>query len=267
MLTALSSAGLSFGVLIQYTMGAFLHWKMLSAFSCLVPVAAFIGMLSLPETPNYLVSHQKPEKASKSLAKLRGSSYNLQKEIDTLQNFANKTNAKKFVQEFSSSLIFSYFHFFFSLKIDYRNLSAKETFQALLEPACLKPFAILVIYFMMYQFSGVNTITFYAVQIFQESGTSMDKNTATIVLGGLRFVFTIIACILLRRSGRRPLSFVSGIGCCISMFILAGYMFYKDQSVAQGVQPLYTWIPVLAIFTFIITCTLGFLVCCITCKH
>lgn len=95
MLTALSSAGLSFGVLIQYTMGAFLSWKMLSALSCLVPVCAFIGMLALPETPNYLVSHQKPEKASKSLAKLRGSSYNLQKEIDTLQNFANKTNAKK----------------------------------------------------------------------------------------------------------------------------------------------------------------------------
>jgi facilitated trehalose transporter len=112
----------------------------------------------------------------------------------------------------------------------------------------------------MYQFSGVNTITFYAVQIFQESGTSMDKNTATIVLGALRFVFTIIACILLRRCGRRPLSFVSGIGCSISMFLLAGYMYYKEQSVLQGVQPMYTWIPVLSIFAFIITCTLGFLV-------
>lgn len=113
---------------------------------------------------------------------------------------------------------------------------------------------------MMYQFSGVNTITFYAVQIFQESGTSMDKNTATIVLGALRFVFTLIACILLRRSGRRPLSFVSGIGCSISMFVLSGYMFYKEQQIAAGLQPEYTWIPVASIFTFIITCTLGFLV-------
>jgi facilitated trehalose transporter len=95
MLTALSSVGLSFGVLFQYTMGAFLTWKMLSAISCLVPIIAFIGMCSLPETPNYLVSHQKPEKAVKSLSKLRGSSYNLQKEIDTLQSFASKTNAKK----------------------------------------------------------------------------------------------------------------------------------------------------------------------------
>ena len=95
MLTALSSVALSFGVLFQYTCGAFLGWKMLSAISCLVPIIALIGMRSLPETPNYLVSKQKPEKAIKSLAKLRGSEYNLQKEINQLQDFANKINSKK----------------------------------------------------------------------------------------------------------------------------------------------------------------------------
>lgn len=95
MLTALSSVALSFGVLFQYTMGAFLSWKVLSAISCAVPVLAIISMCLLPESPNYLVSHQKPRKAFESLAKLRGSSYNLQKEIDQLQSFADKTNSKE----------------------------------------------------------------------------------------------------------------------------------------------------------------------------
>jgi facilitated trehalose transporter len=95
MLTALSSVGLSFGVLLQYVMGDFLTWPVFSAISCLVPVIALLGVCLLPETPNYLVSHQKPQKAIESLAKLRGSSYNLQKEIDQLQDFANKTNSKK----------------------------------------------------------------------------------------------------------------------------------------------------------------------------
>lgn len=256
MLTALSSVGLSFGVLFQYTMGAFLSWKTLSAISCIVPIAALIGMCILPESPNYLVSHQKPQKAVESLAKLRGSSYNVQKEVDALQEFANKTNAKKWVELSwhllrDWNLIFSFFR---------RKTSGKEILQALLAPSCLKPFAILVIYFMMYQFSGVNTITFYAVEIFQNSGTQMDKYTCTIVLGALRFFFTIVACISLRRCGRRPLSFVSGIGCGVTMLGLGIYMYYKSIWDAQGLPPVNTWIPVACIFIFIITCTMGFLV-------
>lgn len=129
-----------------------------------------------------------------------------------------------------------------------------------MEPACLKPLGILVLYFMMYQFSGVNTITFYAVDIFQQSGTTLDKNTCTIALGAVRFLFTIIACIALRRCGRRPLSFISGIGCCITMLALGGYMWQKEQWLAQGVVPVHTWFPVACVFVFIITCTLGFLV-------
>ncbi|KAG5677827.1 hypothetical protein PVAND_007551 [Polypedilum vanderplanki] len=235
MLTALSSVALSFGVLMQYTLGAFLDWKMLSAVSCLVPVIAMFGMCLLPESPNYLISHQKPEKAKQSLAKLRGSSYNLQKEINQLQEFANKINAKK-------------------------QVSAKETIEALLAPSCLKPFMILVVYFMLYQFSGVNTITFYAVEIFQDSGAEMDKYTATIILGALRFLFTIVGCVALRRCGRRPLSFISGVGCAITMLGLGIYLYYKQLWEKEGIAPMYTWVPVACIFIFIITCTLGFLV-------
>lgn len=43
----------------------------------------------------------------------------------------------------------------------------KETLRALTSPAALKPFVILFTYFGIYQFSGVNPVTFYAVQVFQ----------------------------------------------------------------------------------------------------
>lgn len=112
----------------------------------------------------------------------------------------------------------------------------------------------------MYQFSGVNTITFYAVEIFEESGTQMDKNTCTIILGTIRFIFTIIACVSLRRCGRRPLSFISGIGCGTSMLGLGIYFYYKSIWDAEKIAPVHTWIPVACIYVFIITCTMGFLV-------
>jgi hypothetical protein len=43
----------------------------------------------------------------------------------------------------------------------------KETLRVLTSPAALKPFVILFAYFGIYQFSGVNPVTFYAVQVFQ----------------------------------------------------------------------------------------------------
>lgn len=227
MLTAFSSVALSFGVLMQYTLGAFLTWNIVSAVVCVVPVVAMLGMCALPESPNYLIAHQKPEKARESLAKLRGSSYNVQKEINQLQDFANKINAKK-------------------------QMSTKETIQALLAPSCLKPFCILTVYFMLYQFSGVNTITFYAVEIFKDSGAQMDTNSLTIILGALRFFFTIVGCIALRKCGRRPLSFISGIGCAVTMIGLGSYLYHKKCWELEGIEPMYTWIPVACIFIFMI---------------
>ena len=72
----------------------------------------------------------------------RGGNYNVDKEINEMIAFREKHNVK-------------------------RPESLKETICALIHPSALKPFFILVIYFAIYQFSGVNTITFYAVDIFR----------------------------------------------------------------------------------------------------
>jgi hypothetical protein len=56
----------------------------------------------------------------------------------------------------------------FAAKNNVAQLSGfKETLRALTSPAALKPFIILFTYFGIYQFSGVNPVTFYAVQVFQ----------------------------------------------------------------------------------------------------
>lgn len=183
-------------------------------------------MSFMPESPNYLVARSKPDKAARSLSRLRGSKYNVQREVDHLQGFVDKSQLNKWVSShfsvvFSSSkktthfyiskyLINTYFIdftlFFFN---DKRKTSFAETLKLLFSPAVLKPFTILVIYFMLYQFSGVNTVTFYAVEVFQLSGAKWDSNKLAICMGILRLVFTIVGCIAMRRCGRRPLTFVS----------------------------------------------------------
>lgn len=148
---------------------------------------------------------------------------------------------------------------------------------------------------MMYQFSGVNTITFYAVEIFKDSGSTWDANATTIFMGALRLIFTIAACIAMRRCGRRPLTFVSsksmsnsiyiqlerrkheiqlyenvtkipiciaGIGCGVTMVSLGLYLQYKFHldNATPPIAPNYTWFPVACIFGFTICSTIGYLV-------
>ncbi|KAL1123460.1 hypothetical protein AAG570_002540 [Ranatra chinensis] len=120
----------------------------------------------------------------------------------------------------------------------------------------IKPFIILALYFLIYQFSGVNPVTFYAVEVFKDSGATMNVYLLTVILGLVRLFFTVVGCVLMRRCGRRPLTFISSIGCGLSMVGLGTYMCY-----ALGWEiPQATWFPVFCIMFFTATSTIGYLV-------
>lgn len=72
-----------------------------------------------------------------------GSSCDVESELQDLINYANKINSSN------------------------KEPSKTDTLRAVLDPSALKPFIILALYFLIYQFSGVNPVTFYAVQIIQ----------------------------------------------------------------------------------------------------
>ncbi|KAK6638460.1 hypothetical protein RUM43_006727, partial [Polyplax serrata] len=235
MLLALSSVGVSLGVLIEYSLGALVSWPVLAGISASVPILSLLLMMFLPETPNFLVSQHKADEARKALRKFRGSTCDIDAELKILTDFSQKNNLKKVK-------------------------GLKETIRALTSPTALKPFAILVTYFMFYQFSGVNTITFYAVEVFEESGAQVNKYLATVILGLVRVIFTIVACISLRKCGRRPLTMISGVGCASTMIGLGTYMYYSKLCKEMLEVPQYTWLPVAFIFLFTVACTLGFLV-------
>ncbi|XP_049866386.1 facilitated trehalose transporter Tret1-like isoform X2 [Pectinophora gossypiella] len=235
MLGALASVGVSTGVLIQYVIGSATSWNILAGISAIVPIASLLGMLLIPESPNYLLTQDKRERAEKSLLKLRGSTCDVDGEIARMIAFKEKNHVEP-------------------LK------GPKEIIKAVLAPSAMKPFCILAIYFFIYQWCGVNTITFYAVEVFGASGATLDKYWLTISMGILRVIFTVVGCIMCRRFGRRPLTFVSAIGCGSTMISLAIYMYFVSYWKANNQPPMYSWIPVASIFIFMICCTLGYLI-------
>jgi facilitated trehalose transporter len=96
MLTALASIGISVGVLLQYIFGSFLAWNVLAGVSTIIGISAFVSMVFLPETPNYMITKSKKEKAVKYMGRLRGSTYNVQREVNILEDFAVKNQIQKY---------------------------------------------------------------------------------------------------------------------------------------------------------------------------
>ncbi|KAF7995757.1 hypothetical protein HCN44_006864 [Aphidius gifuensis] len=79
MLTALSSVGVSTGVLLEYILGSIATWNIVAALSSIIPFAALFLMFIYPESPSYLISRSRPDDAKKALKQFRSSNYNLDK--------------------------------------------------------------------------------------------------------------------------------------------------------------------------------------------
>lgn len=227
MLAAMASVGVSLGVTIEYLIGSMYSWPTLCLISSSIPMLALLGSFFLPESPSWLLSQGRVEECRESLLRLRGVTCDVEHELQDLIAFSQRSNLG-------------------------HSPSLKETVQAVLHPSALKPFIILALYFFIYQFSGVNPVTFYAVEVFQDSGAEMNKYLATVLLGIVRLCFTVLSCIIMRRCGRRPLTFISSIFCGISMVGLGTYMCAFKSTL--------TWLPVVFIFIFIAASTIGYLV-------
>lgn len=101
--------------------------------------------------------------------------------------------------------------------------------------APLFSFGVLVIFVgvmlsVFQQFVGINAVLYYAPEIFKNMGAS--KNAAflqTVIVGGVNFIFTLIAYVTVDRFGRKPLLLVGALIMGFSMLALG--VFFYNQSV------------------------------------
>jgi hypothetical protein len=129
------------GVTLEYAMGAVFNWNTIALLSSFVPMVGFVTGWLLPESPTWLASMGRHNSCKDSLSKLRGRTCDIDREANALKSFNEQNNIHK--------------------------PNWKETLAAIVHPSSIKPFIILSLYFLIYQFSGVNPVTFYAVEVFK----------------------------------------------------------------------------------------------------
>ncbi|TWT25221.1 D-xylose transporter XylE [Planomicrobium sp. CPCC 101110] len=174
-----------------------LGWRYMFA-SEAIPAALFLLLLFfVPETPRYLVSQKKEEKAMRILLKTYDSIMAKATLYEIKQSFKHENQREK---------IFAYGRAIIAIGI------LLSVFQ---------------------QFVGINVALYYAPRIFESMGAGRDASLfQTIVMGLVNVLFTVLAILTVDKFGRKPLLVIGSIGMTIGMLGVAGLAFFEQIGIA-----------------------------------
>lgn len=200
-LVSLNQLCVTLGILLAYFVNyAFAptgNWRLM--FACaFIPIAVqFVGLLFVSETPSWLMTHHRRELANRILHRIR-----VAPKEQHLVNDSKEEDAP-----------------------------TKRHFGALFARGVRQPFLIGIGVAVFQAITGINTVIYYAPQIFQMAGYSTAQTAlfASILVGVINVILTIIALWLIDRVGRRPLLVAGLIGMAVSLALLGVSFFFSGE--------------------------------------
>lgn len=151
----------SLGMVIGYTKGAFLNWRILSWMSvgyCILPV--ILIQIFAPESPVWLVNKGRMEDAAASLKYLYK---NYPQPEHTTQSLADM-HLTTLIKEKEARLMDRMRK---NSKPDFTDMKKQSKLRGFLKPTGYKPLCVIFFLFLIQQFSGIYITLFYAVTFFQ----------------------------------------------------------------------------------------------------
>lgn len=167
-----------------------LGWRWM--FGSLVLPAVVFGCLLLlvPESPRWLMKAGREERARKVLVRIGGAE-NAEREIGEIR----------------------------------KALAQEEGRWSELLTAYRRPLVIGALLAVFSQFSGINTVMYYAPEIFKAAGAGQDSAFGqTVTVGAVNLLFTFVAIAFVDRAGRRPLLIIGTAMQAVSLFAV-GWLF------------------------------------------
>ncbi len=217
-LVSLNQLCITIGILLAYIVTYSLadsgSWRNMFAFALIPTVLQFVGLFFVAETPSWLMSHEKREEADQILHKIQ---------------VAPKD--KRLVREKKGED--------FPTKKDFRELFSKNV---------RMPFLIGIGVAVFQSITGINTVIYYAPKIFQLAGYTEATTAlfATMLVGIINVIVTIISLWLIDRIGRRPLLVSGLIGMAFSLVIL-GFSFFIEGE-GSGLTAIFAMLIYVAFF-------------------
>ena len=191
------------GILVAYIVGlAFSpseEWRWMLGLGAIPALALLIGMLRMPQSPRWLVMVGEDYKARLVLSHIRRDDEDaIERELEEIKD----------------------------------SLDVKPgAWRDLLEPAVKAALVIGIGLAILQQVTGINTVIYYAPTIIEYTGVSDGSSAilASLGVGIINVLATIVALWLIDRKGRRPLLMVGVAGMTAALVALGG-AFLGDES-------------------------------------
>jgi SP family galactose:H+ symporter-like MFS transporter len=207
------------GIVLSYLTGLVVtdeaSWRVMFALGAVPGITFLIGLCFLPESPRWLLLRDRESDAKASLVRLRGQAAGIDGEIAAIR----ATVAAE------------------------RRVASQAT--SIMAPWIRPALIVGTVLFFLQQLSGINAVIYYAPTIFQHAGLSSGSTQvmATIGVGVVNFLVTILAMTLIDRWGRRPLLIAGFVGTAATLLLIAVAVLARDTFPS--------WIVVLALFGYI----------------
>jgi sugar porter (SP) family MFS transporter len=213
---------ITLGILLSYVVGYIFGdaenaWRLMFWAGFVPAIILFVGMLLVPESPRWLLTKGRNEEALKVLNQLR--------------------TPEDAVAEYNETLKL--------LKEEKLN---KSNWMELFMPKLRIPLFIGIGIFAIQQFSGINAIIYYSTDIFKSLFTDSQATLATVGVGIVNSLATILGMQFLDKWGRKPLLYTGLIGTAVCLGTV-GLAFFFESSLPASLRQMML---VGGIYTYII---------------
>ena len=216
----------SLGIVYVYVVGAYATYSIFAIACCCTLLPFFATVYFLPESPMWLVHKNRMKEAAKSLEILRGYKYDAKREIVILQIEADRLESRR------GGL---------------RDLVGTR--------AGRKALGTCVGLMWFQQMSGIDAVLFYTVKIFKNADSTIEPYVATIIIGIVEVVMSIVVAIVIDKFGRKPLLVLSGSAMAVCLGVLGYY--FKLKADGEDVLSI-GWLPLTCIALFNVVFSVGY---------
>ena len=213
-----------FGIFLSYLIGKYAQWNHLAMASTALPVLWLLLALTLRRSPVWLLEKSREEEALSSLVWLRAPRADVSSELSGIAEQIEEAHRKR---------------------VSFRDLAKRDN---------RRQFALSLMLMLLQQLSGINAVLFYTTGIFQDAGSTVEPDLATIVVGLVIVLSTLVSVVLVDRLGRRVLLLASDAIMTLCLLTLGVFFQLKSSDSADGLG----WLPLVSLMLYVFSFSIGF---------